>query len=136
MAVTLMIWGQGFSEIAPILPMLLVFQCPSYTNSHFCGLSPSGRNNSRPKFLSWTLYLFPGFHVPLTCQLRGLPLIVKIAATLSLNLSLHQHSSPGSWQRNTNISIYLFYYFVCGLLLFILVSDIYRILTPQTKFPN
>ena len=79
---------------------------PHYTSGYpvfiphklsLCGLSSCGRNISRPKFLSWTLYLSPGFHVLLTSHLREPALIPKIAATFSLNLSLYQHSSPGSW---------------------------------------
>lgn len=60
-----------------------------------------GRNNSRPKFLSWTLYLLPGFHVPFTSQLRGPVLILKIAATFSFPLPLHNMALQEAGSTNT-----------------------------------
>ena len=84
LASTPMLWGQVFSKASPILPTLLITWCLSHTCSVFCGLSSYGRNISRHKFLSWTLYLSLGFHGPLASHPRGPALISKIAATFSL----------------------------------------------------
>ena len=84
LASTPMLWGQVFSKASPILPTLLIASCLSHMCSVFCGLSSCGRNISRHKFLSWTLYLSPGFHGPLTSHPKEPALISKIAATFSL----------------------------------------------------
>lgn len=59
------------------------------------------RRNPRPKSLSWTLYLLPGFHVPFTSQLRGPALTLKIAATFSFPLPLHNTALQETGSTNS-----------------------------------
>ena len=96
LASTPMIMGVGLQQDIANPPYTFGFPMLSLHKLNFVAFYPVAETISGANFY---LHLFPGLHVPLTRHFGGPPLIPQIAATFFLNLSLHQQSSPESWQQ-------------------------------------